>query len=177
MIKFGTSGWRGIIADDFTFDNVKLVTQAISDYIKTGCSQAGLQQMKSVAKAKKAECSKAHVARPLSPAVIVGYDTRFHSENFAKISSTVLAANGIKVFLTKRDCPTPVISYEILRQKIDGGLNFTASHNPAEYNGLKFSPSWGGPALPETTDAIEKKLQITDYRLQRWILKREKEKI
>lgn len=135
MIKFGTSGWRGIIADDFTFDNVKVVSQAVADYIN---NDGATEKQKSV---------------------IVGYDTRFHSENFAKISSQVLAANGIKVFLTKRDCPTPVISYEILRRKIAGGLNFTASHNPPEYNGLKFSPSWGGPALPETTKAIEKRCE------------------
>ena len=145
MIKFGTSGWRGIIADDFTFDNVKIVSQAIADYVKK--MEDGRWKME-----KQKLLSTSHF--PLPP-VIVGYDTRFHSENFAKISSQVLAANGIKVFLTKRDCPTPVISYEILRRKIAGGLNFTASHNPPEYNGLKFSPSWGGPALPETTKAIE----------------------
>ncbi|HAM39672.1 MAG: phosphoglucomutase [Elusimicrobia bacterium RIFOXYC2_FULL_34_12] len=133
MIKFGTSGWRGIIADDFTFDNVKIVTQAIADYVK--------QNNKN------------------NPKIIVGYDPRFHSENFSKLSSSVLAGNGIKVLLTKRDCPTPVISYEIIRRKTDGGINFTASHNPPEYNGLKFSPSWGGPALPETTKAIEKRCE------------------
>ncbi|MBN1383599.1 MAG: phosphoglucomutase/phosphomannomutase family protein [Elusimicrobia bacterium] len=133
MIKFGTSGWRGIIADDFTFDNVKIVSQAIADYVK----------------------QKARNESQSAPSVIVGYDPRFHSENFSEISAGVLAANGIKVFLTKRDCPTPVIAYEILRRKTSGGVNFTASHNPPEYNGLKFSPAWGGPALPETTNAIE----------------------
>ncbi|MFH0948733.1 MAG: phosphoglucomutase/phosphomannomutase family protein [Elusimicrobiota bacterium] len=155
MIKFGTSGWRGIIADDFTFDNVKLVSQAIADYIKSEIRKTEIRRL-------------GKIKNPISqsPAVIIGYDTRFHSDNFAKISSTVFAANGIKTLLTKRDCPTPVISYEILRRKIAGGLNFTASHNPPEYNGLKFSPSWGGPALPETTEEIEKKLQITNYKLR-----------
>lgn len=151
MIKFGTSGWRGIIADDFTFDNVKVVTQAIADYVKA--ENKGTRKQ-----GNKKELVNLSTCQ-LVPAVIVGYDTRFHSENFAKISSKVLAANGIKVFLTKRDCPTPVISYEILRHKLAGGLNFTASHNPPEYNGLKFSPSWGGPALPETTKAIEKRCE------------------
>ena len=160
MIKFGTSGWRGIIADDFTFDNVKLVSQSIADYIK---SEIRKMEIRKLGKVKNLISQSPNLS---ISAVIVGYDTRFHSENFAKISSQVLAANGIKVFLTKRDCPTPVISYEILRRKIAGGLNFTASHNPPEYNGLKFSPSWGGPALPETTKVIEEKLQIPNYRLQ-----------
>jgi len=150
MIKFGTSGWRGIIADDFTYDNVKLVSQAVADYVKK--MEDGRWKME-----KQKLLPTSHF--PL-PTVIIGYDTRFHSENFAKISSKVLAANGIKALITKRDCPTPVISYEILRRKIDGGLNFTASHNPPEYNGLKFSPSWGGPALPETTKAIEKRCEV-----------------
>lgn len=140
MIKFGTSGWRGIIADEFTFENVKLVTQSIADYVKSS-------------------------GKKKPRAVVIGYDTRFHSENFAKVSAKVLAANGIKVYLTVRDCPTPVISYEILRRKAAGGINFTASHNPPEYNGLKFSPAWGGPALPETTNAIEERLKEPDYRL------------
>jgi len=150
MIKFGTSGWGGIIADDFTYDNVKLVSQAVADYVKK--MEDGRWKME-----KQKLLPTSHF--PL-PTVIIGYDTRFHSENFAKISSKVLAANGIKALITKRDCPTPVISYEILRRKIDGGLNFTASHNPPEYNGLKFSPSWGGPALPETTKAIEKRCEV-----------------
>src|SRR3989339_1399477 len=130
-IKFGTSGWRAIIADEFTFDNVKLVTQAIADYLNT--------------------------SGPSGPkTVIVGYDPRFLSEEYAKLSSCVLAANNIKALYTVRDVPTPLISYEIIRGKLAGGINFTASHNPPEYNGIKFSPDWGGPALPEQTKEIEK---------------------
>jgi alpha-D-glucose phosphate-specific phosphoglucomutase len=145
MIKFGTSGWRGIIADDFTFDNVRIVTQAISDIINASDE---------ISAADKKACLAGRRA------VIIGYDTRFLSEKFAKISAQVLAANGIKALLCKRDTPTPVISYEIIRQGLNGGINFTASHNPYQYNGLKFSPSWGGPALPETTKAIENKCNI-----------------
>jgi phosphoglucomutase len=130
-IKFGTSGWRGIISDEFTFENVEIVTQAICDYIK---------QQKTSGK---------------RPAVIVGYDTRFFSEKFAEVTAAVIAANGLQALLCNRDTPTPVIAFEILRRKAAGGINFTASHNPASYNGIKFSPSWGGPALPETTTAIE----------------------
>ena len=129
MIKFGTSGWRGVIADDFTFDGVRRVTNAISQYIK--------KQNKTNNK------------------VVVGYDTRFLSDDFAKVASCVLASNGIKALFCSRNTPTPVISYEIIRTKASGGINFTASHNPANYNGIKFSPAWGGPALPETTNVIE----------------------
>jgi alpha-D-glucose phosphate-specific phosphoglucomutase len=130
-IRFGTAGWRAVISDEFTMGNVRLVTQAIANYIGEKVT-ADWQQ------------------------VIVGYDTRFMSENFAKVSSRVLAANSIKALVTIRDAPTPAFAYEILRRRASGGINFTASHNPPEYNGVKFSPSRGGPALPETTDAIEK---------------------
>ncbi len=132
-IKFGTSGWRGVISDDFTFENVEIVTQTICDYIK--------QQ-------------KTSNQRPAT--VVVGYDTRFLSEKFAEVSATVIAANNLQALLCQRDTPTPTISFEILRRRAAGGINFTASHNPPEYNGIKFSPAWGGPALPETTDAIER---------------------
>ena len=129
MIKFGTSGWRGVIAEEFTFANVRLVSQAIAEYVK--------------AQGKAAE------------GVVVGYDTRFMSEDFARATVEVLAGNGLKAFLCKRDTPTPVIAFEIIRRKAGGGVNFTASHNPSHYNGIKFSPAWGGPALPETTKALE----------------------
>jgi alpha-D-glucose phosphate-specific phosphoglucomutase len=128
-IKFGTSGWRGIIADEFTFARVRAVTQAIADHL----AAQGLKDK----------------------GVIVGYDTRFLSERFAQEAARVLAACGIRAYLSNRDVPTPVVAFEIIRRKAAGGINFTASHNPPEYNGLKFSPSWGGPALPETTRDIE----------------------
>lgn len=136
-IKFGTSGWRGIISDEFTFENVEIVTQAICDYIK---------QMPD---------TRPVTRDPRPVTVIVGYDTRFFSEKFAEVTAAVLAANGLQALLTDRDTPTPTISFEILRRQAAGGINFTASHNPAQYNGIKFSPSWGGPALPETTRIIE----------------------
>ena len=109
MIKFGTSGWRGIIAEEFTYDNVASVTQAIANLINE--------------KYKKT-----------SAPVIIGYDTRFMSEDFAKTSSEVLAGNGIKELLCKRDTPTPAIAYDIVHSKLVGGINFTASHNSYKYN-------------------------------------------
>ena len=128
-IKFGTSGWRGVIADDFTFSRVRAVTQAIADHL----AAQGLKDK----------------------GVVVGYDTRFMSERFAAESVKVFAANGIRSFLANRDVPTPAVAFDIIRRKAAAGINFTASHNPPEYNGLKLSSPWGGPALPETTIDIE----------------------
>lgn len=130
-IKFGTSGWRGIFCEDFTLDNVRVVTQAIADHLHAeGLADQGL---------------------------VVGYDARFMGADFARETSRVLAGSGIPAFLCVRDTPTPVISHELLRRKAAGAINFTASHNPYNYNGIKFSPAWGGPALPETTGDIEKR--------------------
>jgi alpha-D-glucose phosphate-specific phosphoglucomutase len=128
-IKFGTSGWRGIIADDFTFSRVRVVAQAIADHL----AAQGLKDK----------------------GIVVGYDTRFMSERFAAEAVKVFAANGIRSYLSNRDVPTPAVAFEIIRRKAAGGINFTASHNPPEYNGLKFSSAWGGPALPEITKDIE----------------------
>jgi phosphoglucomutase len=135
QITFGTSGWRGILCEDFTFDNVKVVVQAIADTIKASGEQ--------------------------DKGVVVGCDTRFMGQRFVEASARVLAGAGIKAYVCERDTPTPVISYEILRRSAAGGINFTASHNPPEYNGVKFSPSWGGPALPETTGEIERRANAT----------------
>ena len=130
-IAFGTSGWRGIFCEDFTFENVRVVTQAIADHLRARGTSGG--------------------------GVVIGYDGRFMGERFALETAKVLAGAGIKAFLCERDTPTPVIALEILRRKAAGGINFTASHNPYDYNGLKFSPESGGPALPETTNDIEKR--------------------
>jgi phosphoglucomutase len=128
-IKFGTSGWRAVIADEFTFANLTLVLEAIACYLKQNhLSEKG---------------------------IIIGRDTRFGGEDFAQYAARLLASEDIKVFLCERDVPTPVISYEIRRRKAGGGINFTASHNPPEYQGLKFSTSDGAPALPEITQQFE----------------------
>ena len=142
MIKFGTSGWRGIIGEDFTFANVRVASQGIANYLK-----------KSNAKGS---------------GVVVAYDTRFLSEKFASEAARILAFNDIHAFLCTRDVPTPVASFETIRRKAMGGINFTASHNPPEYNGLKFSTANGAPALPEITEGIEREihaLQSTNERL------------
>ena len=128
-IHFGTSGWRGIIAEDFTFPNVRLASAGIAQYLLT---------------------------RSGRPQVIVGYDTRFLSEKFAAASADTLASHGVEVHCTNRPHPTPAIAHDIIANHLDGGVNITASHNPAEYNGLKFSAADGGPALPEVTKEIER---------------------
>jgi phosphoglucomutase len=127
-IKFGTSGWRGLIADDFTFATVRLAVRAISEHLKS---------------------------KTPNPTVLVGYDTRFYSEEFSALAVEVLQKNGIKTLLCDTFTPTPAIAYEVLRRYLDGAINFTASHNPAQYHGLKFSGADAGPALPEVTKDIE----------------------
>src|SRR5204863_8830007 len=109
MIKFGTSGWRGLIARDFTFDNVRLASQAIADYLVTHRETRATQQ------------------------VIIGYDTRFLGREFSLAAAEVLAANRLVPLLCNRDAPTPVIAHTIRARKAIGGINMTASHNPAEY--------------------------------------------
>ncbi|MGC1386124.1 MAG: phosphoglucomutase/phosphomannomutase family protein [Candidatus Acidiferrales bacterium] len=129
-IQFGTSGWRGVIADTFTFSGVRRASAAVAGH----------------AKASKPK-----------PTIIVGNDTRFFSPEFARTAATVLRAAGCTIKFCPEPTPTPVIAHAIIHNKFDGGVNITASHNPAEYNGLKFSGPDGGPALPEVTKDIEKR--------------------
>jgi phosphoglucomutase len=128
VIKFGTSGWRGIISDDFTFANVELAAHAIAQHLKSASNRR----------------------------VIVGHDTRFLSREFATRCAEILAGHGFEAWLTDRDAPTPVISHSIRHHKAAGGINITASHNPPEWNGLKFNEANGAPASPETCREIEK---------------------
>jgi alpha-D-glucose phosphate-specific phosphoglucomutase len=137
MIRFGTSGWRGLIARDFTFENVRLATQGIADYLKVGLADSR---------------SPIHGLKPL---IILGHDTRFLGREFSLAAAEVLAANGLTPLLCNRDAPTPVIAHTIRVRKAIGGINMTASHNPAEYQGLKFSTHNGAPATPEVTRQIE----------------------
>ncbi len=133
QIKFGTDGWRAVIAEDYTFDNVRKVSQAVADYVKSeGRDRDG---------------------------VVVGYDTRFASENFAAAVAEVLAGNGIKTYLTPTFAPTPVLSYAIIDKKAGAGVVITASHNPPTDNGFKFKPYYGGSASPEIVAELEKRLE------------------
>jgi len=129
-IKFGTDGWRGIIGQDFTPDNVRACAQGVAGYLKgVGLAGRGL---------------------------IIGYDTRLASEDFAAAAAEVAAANGIKVYLCPQATPTPVVSYGVLTKKTGGAIVITASHNPAQWNGFKFKTEEGTSASTGITAEIEK---------------------
>jgi len=134
-IKFGTDGWRGVISEDFTFRNVRRVAQAIADYYNRRLNNKGQK-----------------------PKIAVGYDTRFLSDRYAKEVSQVLAGNGIDVILSDRAIPTPMLSFAVKNKKLTAGVMITASHNPAEYNGIKIKTSSGAAAGLEVTDKIERLL-------------------
>ena len=129
-IRFGTSGWRAVIADEFTFENIKRVTEAVCSYLT--------------------------IDRPASgQKLVIGCDSRFMGEKFSAVAADITAAKGFHVLLCTGQTPTPAISYTIRAQGASGALNFTASHNPPEYQGIKFSTSVGAPAMPEITKQIE----------------------
>ncbi len=130
-IKFGTDGWRAIIADTYTYQNLKIVSQAVADFLGPGKS------------------------------VVVGYDTRFMSAEFARVSAEVLAANRIKVVLSDRPIPTPCLSFAVKHKRGDLGVMITASHNPAPYNGFKIKNAQGGAASLELTKKVESLLGRT----------------
>ncbi|MGD9347723.1 MAG: hypothetical protein PVH84_17785, partial [Candidatus Aminicenantes bacterium] len=133
MIKFGTSGWRAIMGEEFTFQNVRIVVQAIANTLRKRFPEENIS-------------------------VIVNYDTRFLSERFAFEAAKVLSHNQIHTYLSDRDAPSQAQAYQVIKRKAHGGINFTASFNPPEYNGLKFNTETGAPALPELTDRIEKNI-------------------
>jgi len=128
-IKFGTDGWRGVIAEDYTFDNVRRASQGFATYM--------------LAKGKAGQ------------SVVIGHDKRFASENFAVAAAEVLAGNGLKVFLTEGATPTPVIAYSTVNKKACGAINITASHNPPSDNGFKVRNETGGAIDPEGLEEIE----------------------
>lgn len=132
-IRFGTSGWRAVIADEFTFGNVRIVTEAICSYLKS---------------------------QPTGDrgTLVVGHDTRFMGETFANLAAEIAAAKGYTILKCTEPVPTPVVSHAIRANGALGGINFTASHNPPEYQGIKFSTADGAPALPEVTKRIEHRI-------------------
>jgi phosphomannomutase len=133
MIRFGTAGWRGIISDEFTFSNVRLVSQAIANYIAR--------------------------ERPPGRGIVIGYDTRFLSEKFAQECARIISNHRIPAHLSDRDAPTPALASAIIRKEGQAGINFTASHNPPEYSGLKLSTHKGAAALPDVTEQIEREIR------------------
>jgi phosphoglucomutase len=136
QIHFGTSGWRAVMAEEFTFANVRRAVTGIARYV--------VSQKNSGAR------------------VIVGRDPRFLGETFCAMASEILISHGITSLLIAEAAPTPAISYAVIQEKADGAINFTASHNPPEYNGIKFSTPDGAPALPEVTKRIEAEIAASD---------------
>jgi phosphoglucomutase len=150
-IRFGTAGWRALIARDFTFGNVRLASQAVADHLN---AERGNTQ------------SEIHGRKPN---VIIAYDCRFLGRQFALATAEVFAANGLTPLLCNRDTPTPVLAFTIRKRKAIGGINVTASHNPPEYSGFKFSRHDGAGAPPETTRRIEE--TIARLQRQNWSFK------
>jgi len=133
IIKFGTDGWRGVIAREFTFANVAIVAQATMDYmIREGVAEKGL---------------------------VIGYDRRFLSPEFAERTAEIAAGNGIRVFLTNEYTPTPAVSWAVHAKQAGAGVMITASHNPPVYNGFKVKEGFGGSARPSTTKKIEDQVE------------------
>jgi len=140
-IRFGTDGWRAVISDTFTFANLRLVAQAIADYVLTETDGR--------------------------PEVVIGFDTRFLSDRYAAEVARVLAGNNIIAHLTRADAPTPAISYAVVHKKAAAGVMLTASHNAPRYNGIKLKADFGGAALPEQAEQVEAYLARNQERA-RW---------
>jgi phosphomannomutase len=151
-IKFGTDGWRAVIADGFTFANLERVAQAYADYLSRPEAEQPDATPSDKAHSDKAQTDAAQTTGSL---VVVGYDRRFLSEQFALRAAEVLAGNGFRVALFDEAVPTPLISWAVREQGALGGVVITASHNPAEFNGFKIKAPWGGSASPEITLAVE----------------------
>ena len=136
IIKFGTSGWRAVMAEDFTFANVRRAVTGIARYVAS--------------------------VKPQGASVIVGRDPRFLGETFVAMAAEIIGAHGVTPRVIPEPAPTPAIAWAVSRTKSDGAINFTASHNPPEYNGIKFSTPDGAPALPEVTRKIEAEIASLD---------------
>ncbi|GAB4514793.1 MAG: phosphoglucomutase/phosphomannomutase family protein [Anaerolineae bacterium] len=139
MIHFGTDGWRAVISEEFTFENLRKVTQAVADWAREEQAKDDM-------------------------VFVVGFDTRFLSDRYAMEVARVLASNGIRVLLSKADTPTPVISQAIVQHGADGGVMITASHNPPRYNGFKLKAAYGGAASPDVCRQVEARLADNEAR-------------
>ncbi len=141
LIKFGTDGWRGVIADDYTYENLRRCAHGMAQYlVDSNQTKRGL---------------------------VIGYDTRFESDIFAKLAAEIVAAHGIMVYLVDKPTPTPVITYAILAQKTAGAINITASHNPPTWDGFKVRADYAGAIAPEGLKMIEARIPESDAEVKR----------
>ena len=147
-IHFGTDGWRAVISDTFTFANLRMVTQAIADALRSGNWNEGLPLQEGIKPDK----------------IVVGFDTRFLSDRYAIDVARVMAANGFTVYLAQSDAPTPAISFAVKHLRAYGGVMITASHNAPRYNGVKLKAAYGGSALPEQCRRVEVYLNDNEER-------------
>jgi alpha-D-glucose phosphate-specific phosphoglucomutase len=138
-IEFGTDGWRAVISDEFTFDNLRKVSQAIADWVLADVASSDVP-----------------------PLMVVGFDTRFLSDRYAAVVARVLAGNDIQVYLAQAAAPTPTISHAIVQRQAIGGVMITASHNPPRYNGVKLKASYGGSVGPEVGRRVERYLKANE---------------
>ena len=138
-IRFGTDGWRAVISEEFTFANLHKVAQAIADWTLAKAASSGTL-----------------------PSMVVGFDTRFLSDRYAADVACILAGNGIQVYLSHADAPTPTISHAIVQRKATGGVMITASHNPPRYNGVKVKAGYGGSVSPEESRQVEANLKANE---------------
>src|ERR1700731_3076957 len=136
QINFGTSGWRAVMAEEFTFTNVRRAVGGIARYVAS--------------------------LKPEGARVIVGRDPRFLGETFCALAAEILSEQGIAPLVVSEPAPTPAFAHAVIHNQADGVINFTASHNPPEYNGIKFSTPDGCPALPEVTKRIEAEIAAGD---------------
>jgi alpha-D-glucose phosphate-specific phosphoglucomutase len=135
-IQFGTDGWRAVISDEFTFANVRRVAQAIAEETLHATAAVGIA----------------------TPSMVVGFDTRFLSDRYAAAVAEVLAANGLRVWLTQADAPTPIVSFAVVDKAANGGVMITASHNPPRYNGIKLKAAYGGSASGSVAKSVEARI-------------------
>jgi phosphomannomutase len=154
-IRFGTSGWRAVISEEFTFPNVRRLAHAIAGHIKehTEYGYAGSEYRQHLGPHPD----------PGVPVVVIGRDTRMFSEDFSREIAEVLAASGVRTLLASADAPTPAVAWSVLEARALGGVVLTASHGPAQLSGVKWLPFWGGPATPEVTEDIERRLALVTH--------------
>ncbi len=166
-IKFGTDGWRAVIAREYTYENLERVAQAYADYLVANRTKSLTDQLLAVGQVTSSEATDKLFSGVIGEAittspmlVVIGYDCRFMSEHFAQRAAEVMSGNGFRVSLFSEAAPTPLVSWAVKDLHAAGGIVITASHNPPDFNGFKIKAPWGGSATPATTTEVEKLIDL-----------------